>query len=403
MPESLDLEPLLHSMAISEVTAKPIIASLKLDAPDSHEAMWGEENCLEQLDRVACFATIRLTKMDAKDGTFSLRMQCQWAFRTLNPKGETEISFRGVPGIRMPGLDVCVEESRIWKDLHNSTATETIFWRGTSTFLMSGFKEFNVMDFPFDRQILDLQQLHFVWRSSKEDDDYFNTMKVAFLQITPCSMLPEWHPEPALITPFNATNAARDDSTGSHVCYATKFRVELHMERKHGFYVRQIFFVTTMITIAACFPLGMPPTEDHMGDRLSVYSAGLLTLVAFKYGVMDHLPSVPYATFTDNILLTQILTIIACMFECVIVFRLKDETGTIDRLENVLLALVFVLWSSYLFYIAWVKPTKRTPWQIVRETDLDRNKIVETVKPFWMTAIDASSPISPRLREGLTD
>jgi hypothetical protein len=36
--------------------------------------------------------------------------------------------------------------------------------------------------------------------------------------------------------------------------------------------------------------------------RLSVYGGGLLTLVAFKYGVMDHLPSVPYPTFTDNFL-----------------------------------------------------------------------------------------------------
>jgi len=32
-----------------------------------------------------------------------VRMVCQWAFRTFSPKNDTEISYRGVPGIRVPG------------------------------------------------------------------------------------------------------------------------------------------------------------------------------------------------------------------------------------------------------------------------------------------------------------
>ena len=63
--------------------------------------------------------------------------------------------------------------------------------------------------------------------------------------------------------------------------------------------------------------------------RLSVYGGGLLTLVAFKYGVMDHLPSVPYPTFTDNFLL------LACRWNT---FRLcfqDDSKSCSDKTQQI--------------------------------------------------------------------
>lgn len=64
-------------------------------------------------------------------------MVCQWKFRTFSPKNDTEISYRGVPGIRVPGpfqleralaflagLEVDVLESRVWKDLDTTKNNE---------------------------------------------------------------------------------------------------------------------------------------------------------------------------------------------------------------------------------------------------------------------------------------
>ena len=34
-------------------------------------------------------------------------------------------------------------------------------------------------DFPFDRHVIRLQNLDFVWRSYKDDDDFFDSMKIA--------------------------------------------------------------------------------------------------------------------------------------------------------------------------------------------------------------------------------
>ena len=99
-----------------------------------------------------------------------VRMLCQWAFRTASPKNETgqpntqvlressrsdrsanwldvsskdtEISYRGVPGIRVPGwikmsrprpcllasgLQTQVQESRVWKDLNDTESSSKSF------------------------------------------------------------------------------------------------------------------------------------------------------------------------------------------------------------------------------------------------------------------------------------
>ena len=45
-----------------------------------------------------------------------------------------------------------------------------------------GYRLADRQDFPFDRHVIRLQNLDFVWRSYKDDDDFFDSMKIA-----PCS------------------------------------------------------------------------------------------------------------------------------------------------------------------------------------------------------------------------
>ena len=104
---------------------------------------------------------VSVTSVDAKLGSFQVRMVCRWAFRasalssplfltgffsgTSNAYKETEISYRGVPGLRIPGLQVTVQESRIWKDL-SQTTDDTITWNGTSIFLLDGYKRYHLKE-----------------------------------------------------------------------------------------------------------------------------------------------------------------------------------------------------------------------------------------------------------------
>lgn len=385
-------------------------ATLAFGGLETQESIWpaNDEPEAEQLldddGRVACAATIRVIFVDPKRSKFQVRMQCQWAFRTHNLMSDTELSFRGVPGIRMPGLNVVVEESRIWKDLSQSAkaGSSKVAWRGYSIFLMDGYKKFYVEDFPFDRQVINLQQLDFVWRTNKDDDDFYNTMKVVWLKLVTCSMLSEWRTPKyvggqKVLTADVSADSMRDEDSTQQSPTCSRFQIELFIERRHEFYVRQIFFVSCMITISACTPLGTPP--DDMGDRLSVYGGGLLALVAFKYGIMEHLPSVPYSTFTDNFLIYQILTVTVCTFESLIVYRFRHYEHFVDMIENCTLVVVVMAWILAFLYTYLRKPHLRTDWEQVYNKTAHEDQLLEVNLPnFMASAQGRSSRMSGDLR-----
>ncbi|CAJ1461173.1 unnamed protein product [Effrenium voratum] len=344
------------------------------------------------VDRVMCHAVVSVTQVDAKLGNFQVRIICRWAFRTSSSNRETEVTYRGVPGIRIPGLSVKVQESRIWKDLSKiHDKSNTLTWNGTSIFLLEGYKPYNLKDFPFDRHIISLKHVDFVWRSHKDDDDFFDSMQIAWLDIDFKSILPEWRPHSRYII---ALQKLGDDHQhdGQDTTICSKFQFDLHIERCHTFYVRQIFFVTYLITIASCAPLAMRP--EDMGDRLSVYGGGLLTLVAFKYSVMDHLPSVPYSTFTDWFLLLQIVTLAGCTFESLIGWRFHGDYETyVDWVENFTFFAVCFLWTIAMIMVAFCKPRCRSSWDKVLEQDEKGDPLrPERELPHDFSHRDASNP-----------
>merc|ERR1719245_587773 len=171
-----------------------------------------------------------------------------------------------------------------------------------------------------------MERLEFVWRPDKDAADYYKSMKIVSLTVTTSSMLPEWNVHHACIRDLNPTGgqpSAPSERPAEVPAHASKFTVFLRIERKYEFYAWQVFLVTYLITILSCTPLGMKPVD--VGDRISVYVGGTLTLVAFKYGVSDHLPSVPYQTFTDKFLLAQILSVFFCGILSILNYRITHE------------------------------------------------------------------------------
>lgn len=332
---------------------------------------FGEESC--NLELVKCEAFVRLAALDPKQGTFRVRMKCIWAFRTHNSREDAELRMRGVPGIRMPGVLEVVEESRVWKDLTFSgslqTTGNTVLWRGISLFTMDGFKAFEMSRFPFDRHFLNLERLEFVWRPQKDDADYYKSMKLACLTVETSSMLPEWHVLDAYVRalnaqdPFSEGHAVAKQASRCAWPHASKFTVQLRIERKPTFYCWQVFLVTYLITMLSCTPLGMDPNE--VGDRLAVFVGGTLTLVTFKYGVSDHLPSVPYQTFTDKFLLAQIMTVFCCGILTIVSYRVlyvfPETRNWIDWLENIIGLLLFFAWTIVLYVASVLKDSSKDP------------------------------------------
>jgi hypothetical protein len=184
--------------------------------------------------------------------------------------------------------------------------------------------------------------------------------------------LSEWQCQPAYVIPIAkyVTTPEGDDEPS----YATQFIVKLRVEHQHIFYVWQVLFPALLMTIASVTPLAMPPMQDDMGDRLSVYGGGLLTLVAFKYGVADHLPSVPYATFVDYYLTWQVVCVSFCALESVVSFHLilggvdhegDDVFWNLDKTENLMFYVLVGVWFLYFVYLCCYMPTRKLDWRDV--------------------------------------
>merc|ERR1719428_1871635 len=154
-------------------------------------------------------------------------------------------------------------------------------------------------------------------------------MKVVEFTTETISLLPEWDIFPALIEPLQLCQP------GSGPSYCSRFTVKLRLQRKERYYVTQIFMITILITMASCLPLCFPPTGDFVGDRLALHASGLLTLVAFKYSMSQDLPPVPYHTFVNGYLTRQMVTLVAVMVECVIMYKVvSDHEKPRKDLEN---------------------------------------------------------------------
>jgi hypothetical protein len=345
-----------------EPSSQKILMSTKEDWEDEFQSkppppfdLWDTDDLL-YLDKVRCNAMLRVTGIDPKEGTFTLRLKCHWRFRTLNSGDRTETHLK-VPGLRMPGLNVGVEESRIWRDLKKST-DKTLYWRGVSQFNIQGYEIFEMSDFPFDRQVINLELLEFVWKESKDADTFDYSMKLVYFRVSTESMLPEWDPyQSKVLVDQLITAGDREGPT----C-ASRFKVSLRVERKIRFFIIQIYFVTLLIMVITCFPLALPPDATHVGTRLGAYGTGVLTLVAYKYGIADTLPRVPYQTYTDKYLSAQILTAVCIAIEALVMYHLVEHAGVdetnIRYLEMGILIVIVLLWIWFFTYTAKFKARK---------------------------------------------
>jgi hypothetical protein len=151
----------------------------------------------------------------------------------------------------------------------------------------------------------------------------------------------------------------------------------------------------------------MPAGHEFLGDRLGLYSGGILTLVAFKYGVSDRLPCVPYQTFTDRFLLAEVLTIFMCALFTLYPFRAVkgDEwkVMVLDLTENSIAGCVFLIWSAALLYACFWKPWRRTSWRDVLVQDLIRSKADPFQKGQLDEVWDRARSDRARLSRGQSD
>lgn len=335
-------------------------------SPPPPRKLWDTDD-VQYLNKVSCRVSVMMTHIDPKNGMFEGRMTCSWHMRTLECQERTDPLLR-VPGIRCPSLACSIEESRMWRNFNHDSAT-TVAWSGITVMSFYGNEVFEVHDFPYDRQVVDLNVLDFVWRDDKDTDRYFEEMKVVSLSSETQSMMPEWECCPAIVEARNVSQL------GSGPSSCSRFIVKLRLQRKERYYITHIFMVTYLITSAALFTLGLSPGAKFVGDRLIILTSGLLSLVSFKYSIAHDLPSVPYPTFASTYLACQVYTLVAIAGETVLTYKLRDDmdSGILATFEDILLGVLLLLWLSYFLYAAFGK--KRRTWEDVLSSQTDSTEV----------------------------
>merc|ERR1712060_702966 len=107
-------------------------------------------------------------------------------------------------------------------------------------------------------------------------------MKVVSFEALCISLEQAWDILPAHIVPENVVSWQTAGPT-----YCTQFNVRLLLERKHEFYIYEVFLATVLILCSALMPLGIYPSDKHTPYRLGITASGMLTLITFKYGIAD--------------------------------------------------------------------------------------------------------------------
>merc|ERR1740121_2313358 len=195
------------------------------------------------------------------------------------------------------------------------------------------------------------------------------SMNLVSLHVQCVSLLPAWDPYSPIVRPAKVFKGGeeRHDATSGNVYvtpeYASRFMVTLRMERTNWFYIAQVFGLTIMITITSFLGI-LIPLDGNLHDRLGLYAAGILTLTSFKYAVGDQLPSVPYATMFDYVMLWQFFTLVLCAAESLIAYRFVTGYGSFrppqdKRVQDMvrtgeLLFFFFLLisWGAYWLWLA---------------------------------------------------
>lgn len=182
---------------------------------------------------------------------------------------------------------------------------------------------YDLEQFPFDEQTLEIELESFVWSSEflqfhqKEKQIGFSTE----------FELPEWHTEDVK-THIREVQEVRDRAPFSELV------MEVHISRRSGFFIWKILLplmVLVSISWSVFWMIG-----DGLADRMSVSLTGVLTVVAYQFIIVADLPRVPYFTFMDVVLTLSFTTIALTVVENVYVnvLYLRDKEARAVHIDS---------------------------------------------------------------------
>lgn len=193
---------------------------------------------------------------------------------------------------------------------------------------------FDLRDFPFDSQTLEIQIESFAWA---EDALVFRALEGA-ASLEPELLLTEWDVTDARIR-VESSPRRRVGRTHSRVV------MSIDIERHSGFYLWKVILPLLMIVALSWVVFWMP--DEPFGGRTRISITGVLTVVAYQFVLADSLPKISYLTLLDAITTLSFMAIAATLFENLVVSRWRERDPSvaiaIDRTSRWAFPLGFAL------------------------------------------------------------
>jgi len=130
----------------------------------------------------------------------------------------------------------------------------------------------------------------------------------------------------------------------------------IHLQRRSWQLVWQMLF--PMLVIVSMIWSIFWIDSDSLADRLNVSFIGVLTIVAYQFVVIDHMPRMSYLTFTDSLLLVSFLAMAATIPQSLFIHRLirRGERGRAEGIDRI------CRWAFPLAYLVLVGSTAVWYW-----------------------------------------
>ena len=206
--------------------------------------------------------------------------------------------------------------------------------------------KFNLEDFPVDTQRL-LIKIR-IPRVNKEniyivEDNYFRFTTNSLLGFENSWKLKQFKTNILITEPLNAN-------------YKPEYHITIKLQRKYYYYLNNVI-LPNFIIILFSFTSFFASNNDLVG-RMSIILVSLLTTVAFKVSISEHIPILSYETVLETYCRHLLFVLCFVGIEAVIVSK-QNETNSfyIDLISGLglicFLIIYHIYWGYWLYYTTY--------------------------------------------------
>jgi len=189
----------------------------------------------------------------------------------------------------------------------------------------------NFADFPFDDQLIDIKLLLILPSFLKSMHDERSTGQTEALTVT------NWDIQKGLLQ-----KSSGDFDLENYHYWSYQF----NMTRRTGYYIWKVIFPLILVVFMSWTVFWVDPV--HIGAQLAVATTSMLTLIAYHFTLIDHVPHISYLTRLDGFIIIANIFIFLALIEAVLTSRLAsmdkiELARKVDLISRITFPTIFVL------------------------------------------------------------